>query len=257
MYELLIANKNYSSWSLRPWLLMKHFAIPFTEHQVPIFGGDYNPALKAIAGSARVPCLHDDGFQVWESSAIAEYLAERHPTMWPAQAHARARARSVAAEMHAGFHHLRSAMPMNLKLKLRGKAAAPEVQRDIERVFEIWHEARTQFATGDGPYLFGAFSIADAMFAPVVWRLHTYNVELPPVAAAYCEAMLAHPAMIEWHAAAIRESEALAAYDVLADEYGGARQAAFPAGECAPGCDPTVSLTAPDRFATIQPALAK
>jgi glutathione S-transferase len=223
MYELHIGNKNYSSWSLRPWLLLKHFAIPFTEHMVSVAGRDYNPALKPLAGNARVPCLHDDGFQIWESIAIAEYLAERQPAMWPADPKARARARSISAEMHAGFTHLRTAMPMNLKLRLKGKAASPEVQRDIDRIVEIWEEARTQFATADGPWLFGAFSIADAMFAPVVWRFHVYNVPLPLLAAAYRDAMLAHPAMQAWCAAAIRESEAHAHYDRLADEYGGPR----------------------------------
>lgn len=223
MYRLYIGNKNYSSWSLRPWLLMKHFGVPFVEHMVSVAGRDYNPALKPIAGNARVPCLHDDGFAVWESIAIAEYLAERDPRMWPDDAHARARARSVSAEMHAGFARLRTAMPMNLKLKLKGKAAAPDVQRDIDRVIEIWEEARSQFAGAAGPYLFGAFSVADAMYAPVAWRLHTYNVALPPVAAAYRDTLLAHPAMVEWHAVALRESEAHAHYDMLAEEYGGLR----------------------------------
>lgn len=223
MFDLYIGNKNYSSWSLRPWLLMKHFAVPFTEHMVSVAGRDYNPALKPLAGNARVPSLHEEGFQVWETIAIAEYLAERYPAMWPADPQARARARSISAEMHAGFSHLRTAMPMNLKFKLKGKPATPEVQRDIDRVAEIWVEARTHFATDDGPYLFGAFSAADAMFAPVVWRFHVYNVALPPVAAAYRDTMLGHPAMREWHAAGIRESEAHAHYDRLADEYGGPR----------------------------------
>ena len=223
MFDLYIGNKNYSSWSLRPWLLMKHFAIPFTEHLVSVAGRDYNPALTPLAGNARVPCLHEDGFQIWESIAIAETLAERYPAMWPADARARARARSISAEMHAGFTHLRSAMPMNLKLKLKGKPATPEVQRDIDRISEIWSEARTQFATADGPYLFGSFSVADAMYAPIVWRLHIYNVTLPALAASYRETMLAHPAMGEWYAAALAESEAHAAYDRLADDYGGMR----------------------------------
>ena len=223
MFDLYIGNKNYSSWSLRAWLLLKHFGIPFTEHQVSVAGRDYNAALKPLAGNARVPCLHENGFQIWESLAIAETLAERQPAMWPADAQARARARSISAEMHAGFSHLRSDMPMNLKLKLQGKPATLEVQRDIDRIAEIWEEARRQFATPDGPWLFGAFSIADAMFAPIVWRLHVYNVALPPVAATYRDAMLAHPAMQEWYAAAIQESEAHAYYDQLAEEYGGMR----------------------------------
>ncbi len=223
MFDLYIGNKNYSSWSLRPWLLLRHFAIPFTEHMVSVAGRDYNPALKPLSGNARVPCLHEDGFQVWESIAIAETLAERYPQMWPADAQARARARSVSAEMHAGFAKLRTAMPMNLKLKLKGKAPTPEVQRDIDRVVDIWTEARTQFATGAGPYLFGEFSVADAMYAPIAWRLHIYNVALPPLAATYRDTLLAHPAMQEWYAAALKESEAHAHYDQLADEYGGPR----------------------------------
>ncbi len=223
MFDLYIGNKNYSSWSLRPWLLMKHFGIPFREHLVSVAGRDYNAALKPLAGNARVPCLHDDGFQIWESIAIAEYLAEKHPAMWPADAKARARARCISAEMHAGFVHLRTAMPMNLKFKLKGKPAAPAVQREIDRVVEIWSEARGQFASGEGPWLFGDFSIADAMYAPIACRLNVYNVDLPPVAAAYRDAVLAHPAVGEWIAAALQETEAHAHYDRLADEYGGPR----------------------------------
>jgi len=223
MFDLYIGNKNYSSWSLRPWLLMKHFGIPFTEHMVSVAGRDYNATLKPLAGNARVPCLHEEGFQIWESIAIAETLAERHPQMWPADPQARARARSISAEMHAGFAKLRTAMPMNLKLRLKGKPATPEVQRDIDRVIEIWQEARNRFATGDGPWLFGDFSVADAMFAPIVCRFNVYNVPLPPQAAAYRDAMLAHPALQEWYAAALAETEAHEHYDRLADEYGGPR----------------------------------
>lgn len=223
MFDLYIGNKNYSSWSLRAWLLLKHFGIPFNEHMVSVAGRDYNPALKPLAGNARVPSLHEDSFQVWESIAIAEFLAERYPQMWPVDPQARARARSISAEMHAGFAKLRTAMPMNLKFKLKGEPATPEVQREIDRIAEIWTDARSNFATADGPYLFGTFSVADAMYAPIVWRLHIYNVALPPVAEAYRQTMLAHPAMLEWYAAALKETEAHAHYDDLADDFGGPR----------------------------------
>ncbi|HKB58546.1 MAG TPA: glutathione S-transferase [Gallionellaceae bacterium] len=222
--ELYIGNKNYSSWSLRAWLLLRHLGLNFTEHMVSVAARDYNPALKHIAGNARVPCLHEDGFQIWESLAIAEHLAERHPELWPADERARTRARCVSAEMHSGFAHLRRAMPFNLKYRLKGKPAAPEVQREIDRVVEIWTEARTQFARDDGPYLFGRFSAADAMFAPIACRFHTYNVNLTPVAQAWCNALLAHPAMKEWYAAASRETETVPKMDAVAEEYGGARE---------------------------------
>ncbi len=223
MLDLYIGNKNYSSWSLRPWLLLKHFGVPFVEHMVSVAGRDYNPALKPIAGNARVPCLHDDGFAIWESIAIAEYLAERDPRMWPAERRARARARSISAEMHAGFTALRTAMPMNLKLELKGRPATPTVQRDIDRVIEIWLDARNNFAGAAGPYLFGDFSVADAMFAPIVCRFHSYNVALPPVAAAYAATLRSHPALVEWHRDALQETEAHAHYDKLADAFGGSR----------------------------------
>jgi glutathione S-transferase len=223
MFDLYLGNKNYSSWSLRPWLLMKHFGIPFNEHMESVDGRDNNPHLRVISDNGRVPCLHVDGFQIWESIAIAEYLAEREPRMWPTDPLARARARSISAEMHAGFAALRTAMPMNLKFKLKGKSAEGELRRDIERVIAIWEDARKHFAGDGGPYLFGAFSVADAMFAPVVWRFHIYNVPLPPVAAAYRDTLLAHPAMVEWYDAALKETEAHSHYDCVANEYGGSR----------------------------------
>jgi glutathione S-transferase len=223
MFDLYIGNKNYSSWSLRSWLLMKHFDIPFAEHMVSVAGRDYNASLKPLAGNARVPSLHEDGFQVWESIAIAEFLAERYSQMWPADAQARARARCISAEMHAGFAKLRTAMPMNLKFKLKGRPATPEVQREIDRVVEIWEEARTRFASGNGPWLFGEFSVADAMYAPIACRFNVYNVPLPPVAAAYRDAILAHPAILEWQASALTETEAHIHYDQLAADYGGMR----------------------------------
>ncbi|MBT0961205.1 glutathione S-transferase family protein [Denitromonas iodatirespirans] len=223
MYTLYFGNKNYSSWSLRPWLLLKHFEIPFEEHQVQVSGKGAHAAHRAYSANGLVPCLHVDGFQVWDTLAIAEFLAERHPGLWPDDALARARARSVSCEMHSGFGAVRSAMPMNIKLRLKGKTPSAEVQADIDRIVAIWTEARTQFAGDGGPWLFGRFSVADAMFAPVVQRFATYNVELPPVAAAYRDAMLAHPAMVAWADAALAETVALPAYDAVADSYGGPR----------------------------------
>lgn len=223
--ELYIGNKNYSSWSLRAWLLFRHLGIDFTEHMVSVAGRDYNPALKHVAGNARVPCLHEEGFQIWESLAIAEHLAERHPELWPADEHARARARSVSAEMHAGFVHLRRAMPFNLKYTLTGKPAGAEVQRDIDRVVEIWTQSRTQFAMEEGPWLFGRFSVADAMFAPVACRFYSYNVTLPPVALSYRDTILAHHAVREWRAAALKETETVPAMDAQALENGEPREA--------------------------------
>lgn len=224
MYDLYIGNKNYSSWSLRPWLLMQHFEIPFREHLVSVAGRPFNPALKPLAGNGRVPCLHEaDGFQIWDSLAIIETLAERTPAIWPSEARARARARSLCAEMHAGFTALRSAMPMNLKLRLCGKPAEADVQRDIDRIIEIWSETRSLCAQADGPWLFGAFTAADAMFAPIACRFDTYNVPLPPLAAAYRDTVLAHPALLAWRAAALQEGEAHAHYDTLAEAYGGPR----------------------------------
>ncbi|HQU88620.1 MAG: glutathione S-transferase family protein [Rhodocyclaceae bacterium] len=223
MYALYFGNKNYSSWSLRPWVLMKHFEIPFEEHQVQVSGKGAHAGHRGYSANGLVPCLHVDGFQVWDTLAIAEFLAERHSGLWPADPLARARARSVACEMHSGFGAVRSAMPMNIKLLLKGKPPSAEVQADIDRIAEIWTQTRSEFAGDAGPYLFGAFSVADAMFAPVVMRFVTYNVALPPVAEAYRDAMLAHPAMVEWADAARAETVALPAYDAVVEAYGGAR----------------------------------
>jgi glutathione S-transferase len=223
-YLLYVGDRNYSSWSLRPWLLMKHFGIAFDERRVPVGRGP-TPAHLAYSDNGLVPCLHDDGFRIWDSLAIAEYLAERHPGLWPAQARARARARSISAEMHSGFPALRNAMPMNVKLKCRGAEPPADVAADIGRIVSLWTDARERFAAPSGspePWLFGPFSVADAMYAPVAWRFETYNVPLPPVAAAWRDAVLAHPAMLEWQADALAEGVALP-YDAAAQRWGGPR----------------------------------
>ncbi|MCB1939186.1 MAG: glutathione S-transferase [Rhodocyclaceae bacterium] len=223
MYTLYFGNKNYSSWSLRPWLLMQHFGIGFEAHQVQVSGRGAHDGHRGYSANGLVPCLHVGDFQIWDTLAIAEFLAERHPGLWPDDEFTRARARSVSCEMHSGFGALRGAMPMNIKLRLKGVPLNAEVQADVDRVAAIWTEARTDFAGDRGPWLFGDFSIADAMFAPVVWRFHTYNVALPSVAAAYRDAMLAHPAMRAWEADALAETIVLPSYDAVGEAWGGPR----------------------------------
>ncbi len=196
---LVIGNKNLSSWSMRPWLLAKHAGIAFEEKVVLFETAGWRDAIASISPSSRVPALRDGELVVWDSLAICEYLAERHPEkmLWPRDLATRARARAVSAEMHAGFAHLRRELSMDVVARYpRGTrgATSAEADADIRRVQEIWSER-----SGDGPFLFGAFSIADAMFAPVVWRFRTYDVALEdPRARAYYETMLALPAMRAW-----------------------------------------------------------
>ena len=221
MLHLYIGHQNYSSWSLRPWLLLKHFDIPFEQTVVHVSGKGANDSHRGYSDNGLVPCLHVDGFRIWDTLAIAEYLAEDYPQMWPTDRLARARARSICAEMHSGLGHLRSQLPMNVRLRAKGVPPNAELAADLSRVCAIWQDAR-QFASGSGPYLFGDFTIADAMFAPVVWRLFCYNIPLPFHAQQYVNTMLAHPAMQQWEAAAQQEEIRLP-YDDLIDAVGGAR----------------------------------
>jgi len=208
--KLVIGNKNYSSWSLRPWLALRVAQIPFEEVRIPL----YQPGSKArqlgYAPSGKVPVLIDGGLKIWDSLAIAEYLAERFPErgLWPAELGARAWARSISAEMHAGFAALRSQMPMNCRGHFPGCGQSDAVRAEIERIVSIWRECRERYAE-NGPFLFGAFSNADAFYAPVATRFLTYEVALPPVCRTYVDAVIALPAMQEWYAAAIVESERL------------------------------------------------
>jgi glutathione S-transferase len=206
MLTLYIGNKNYSSWSLRGWLLLRQLGIPFEERKLPLFTDEFHRALAGISPAGLVPVLVDDGFAVWDTLAIAEYVAERFPDarVWPADPRARARARSVCAEMHAGFGSLRHRMPMNIDARLPGLGRDPQVQRDIDRIIAMWHELRAAHAA-DGPFLFGRFGAADAFYAPVVTRFVTYEVTLPDVCAAYMATMQALPAMREWTQAALVE----------------------------------------------------
>jgi len=203
MYELLIANKNYSSWSLRPWVLMTVLGIPFRERLIPFPTGPSYATFRPFSPTGRVPCLNDDGLAVWDSLAIVEYLAERHPGVWPADAEARAFARCIAAEMHSGFSTLRDicGMSCGIRVSLHERSAALEA--DIARIGEIWNEGLSRFG---GPFLVGAsFTAADAFFAPVVFRAQTYGLDFGGRSAAYVQRMLALPAMRSWYEAALAE----------------------------------------------------
>jgi glutathione S-transferase len=209
--RLVIGNKNYSSWSMRPWVLLRQAQIPFDEVQLKF---DESKGSLTVAGiekysaAGKVPVLMIDGEAVWDSLAICETVAEMFPEkhLWPETAEARRVARSACAEMHSGFQALRSKMPMNIRSRHPGKGLTPESRKDIDRVVALWTECRERFG-GAGNFLFGRFSIPDAFYAPVVMRFHTYAVKLPPVAQAYCEAVQALSAVREWIEAARRETE--------------------------------------------------
>jgi glutathione S-transferase len=204
--KLIVGNKNYSSWSLRPWIAMKVAGIPFEEEVISLDAEDFKQRTTKISGTGKVPALDDDGVHVWESLAILEYLAERFPQagLWPADPIARAHARAIAAEMHAGFVPLRRHLPMNVRRPPKAHALAPEVAANVHRIDAMWTDCRNRFGAG-GPFLFGAFGAADAMYAPVASRFHTYVVDLSPSARAYVAAVMALPAFVEWEAAAVQE----------------------------------------------------
>jgi glutathione S-transferase len=206
--KLVIANKNYSSWSLRAWLLLRQAGVPFEEEVIGFNEPDFSERVRRYAPTGRVPVLVDGDLVVWDSLAIAEYVAEKFPEkkLWPEARGARARARSICAEMHAGFAELRKRLPMNCELSLPLGTLETVVQRDIDRVVEIWRDARASHGT-DGPLLFGRFTIADAYFAPVVWRFLTYDIPLPAPARAYVEAMRRLPSMQDWLADARAEGD--------------------------------------------------
>ncbi len=209
---LVIGNRNYSSWSLRPWIAMKQAGLAFDEVVVSLRRPETKERILRYSPSGRVPCLIDGALTVWDSMAICEYVNEQYAdgSLWPRDVGERARARAVAAEMHSGFAALRTHMSMDIRARYpeRGAAALAraEVAADVDRVQSLWTECLT--ASG-GPFLFGAFSIADAFFAPVVTRFRTYGVDLSPPLAAYSDAIFALPAMREWAAAAAAEPEIL------------------------------------------------
>ena len=213
--NLVIANKNYSSWSMRPWVLMRARGIAFAERMLKFESQDWREHIDRLSPSGLVPVLWEgdpgSSFATWDTLAIAERLHELHPDrgIWPADSHARARARAAAAEMHAGFRALRGAMPMNIRSRYPGKGLNESVAKDIARVEWLWSDLRRNFGK-KGPYLFGEFSAADAFYAPIATRFVTYGVELKGAAREYQQALLASPAVAEWSAAAVKETEFVA-----------------------------------------------
>ena len=206
--KLVIGNKNYSSWSMRPWLALRANNIAFEEVFIPLYTGDEDKRrILAFTRSGKVPVLIDDGVTIWDSLAIIEYLAERFPEtrLWPEERAHRAHARSISAEMHSGFAALRNECGMNLRRPVGAIELSREARADIARIQEIWTECRERFGKS-GPYLFGAFGGADAMFAPVVHRFRSYAIAVTPVLQRYMDTMMALPAFQEWTGAALAET---------------------------------------------------
>jgi glutathione S-transferase len=214
---LVIGNKNYSSWSMRPWVLLRQLAIPFSEVKLRFHSQEWQRDIARWSPSGLVPVLWRAEQAVWDTLAIVETLAEWYPGhgVWPADAGARAFARSVSAEMHAGFRSLRSTMPMNIRAAHPGKGLTPETAADIARIEALWGEARRRFGA-DGPFLFGAFCAADAMYAPVVTRFATYGVALSKEGERYCAAMRAAPGVRDWIREALEEPEVVAEDEIYA-----------------------------------------
>lgn len=211
-YTLIIGNKNYSSWSLRPWLALRVAGIPFDEVRIPLYLPGSKDQILRHSPAGKVPVLVTPEVTVWESLAILEYLADRHPAaqLWPADPVDRARARAVSTEMHGGFAALRSNLGMNLRRTFPDHAVTTDVLADIARVQALWNDCLDR---SGGPFLFGAFTNADAMFAPVVTRFLTYSVKADAVSARYLATVRALPAMDEWYAAALRETEVLPQFE--------------------------------------------
>jgi len=204
MYTLCIANKNYSSWSLRPWVLMRALDIDFAEQLLPFEAGSNYQRFRRFAPNGKVPCLLDAGVAIWDSLAITEYLAERHAGVWPQDPAARAWARCAAAEMHAGFSALRDRCSMSCGVRVRLRETPPDLQQDLARIEELWNEGLQRFG---GPFLAGAaFTAVDAFYAPVAFRIQTYGLALAGRAAAYVPQLLGQAPMRQWYDEALRET---------------------------------------------------
>ena len=214
MYTLYIANKNYSSWSLRPWVLMRELSIPFDEVVVPFDNCTNSEKFKTFSPTGKVPCLHDGPLVVWDSLAITEYLAEHHKGVWPEDPMARAWARSASAEMHSGFESLREQRSMHCGFRIRTSHTSPALQRDLDRLDALWCEGLARF---EGPFLAGSkFTAVDAFFAPVAFRVQTYDLPLSEPSLAYAKKLLTLESMRSWAGAALKESWREAAHEETA-----------------------------------------
>jgi len=216
--KLVIGNKNYSSWSMRPWLAMRANGIGFEEIFIPLYTDNKadKDRILTFSASGKVPVLVDGDIVVWDSLAIIEYVAERFPDarLWPEDRAERAHARAISAEMHSGFLPLRNACGMNLHRPVRAIALSEDVQANIVRIQNIWSDCRERYA-GRGPFLFGSFGAADAMFAPVVHRFRTYAIAVAPASQAYMETMTALPAFNEWTEAALAETQVIERFETV------------------------------------------
>ena len=218
MLRLVIANKLYSSWSLRPWLVMRAFEIPFEEKAVPLRRPETKDAIAKYSPSGKLPALIDGDVVIWESLAIIEYLAENKADkqIWPRNREARAHARAISNEMHGGFLALRQACPMNLAKRFMTPALSDDAVTNVARIEQIWRDARARFGTrthGAGPYLFGQFTAADAMYAPLVTRLDTYQIPVAAGTRAYMDAILSHPSFMQWKKEALTEPWTIDEYE--------------------------------------------
>jgi glutathione S-transferase len=212
---LVIGNKNYSSWSLRPWFYLKHFGFAFEEVRISLYSQDYKEKILRFSPSGKVPFLKDGDLGIWDSLAIMEYLSDAYPDKqgWPGHPRARAIARSISAEMHSGFFTLREQLPMNIRKVFKGFVPTDKAVPEINRVKQIWTGCRKEFGAG-GPWLFGTFSIADCMYAPVAMRFLSYGVTLGTTETDYLHAVKNHPAIVEWTAAAKAETEIIEADEI-------------------------------------------
>ena len=213
--QLVIGNKTYSSWSLRAWLYLKKSQIEFEEIKISLYSGTWRDEIRRYSPAGRVPVLVDNGFPIWDSLAIIAYVLERYPTAigWPSDAQARARAQSISAEMHSGFLAVREGLPQNLKRRERREMTG-EIRRGVDRICEIWRDCRSRYADAS-PWLFGDFSVADVMYAPVALRFLSYEVQLGAVEADYAASIQALPEIQQWISEAKAETQTIAIFDDL------------------------------------------